>query len=707
MVCTLKRLEKSGEYMNTRLERSDLPELRDFLDNLPKKPCPSKLPEEYCKLCRRLNGEVANYCETKKPPSLPPPEALEEMKEPEMEEMEEHRVSHRVPILERPTYREGETSLEFAPSYKSIEEAKKSLPRFIPVHRGPRPFRPIEEPGLEEFETFTMERPSIFRSPSSLIEGEEDMMFTLVSDEGAIEVTPLEIDEEASIPSETIFESSDGVVEVVEISEGAMDVDIERELPVFEFIDEGEGDIVEGEIVEAEIVEEGSFPEEYAPQPGVDETEESISDLAEEISDMTEHMEKEHYEEGLRRREVAFKPEGVIPPRRVPPPSKKMKPKAEVPKMEKRIPRKPRKKRKVKRKLRLKKVKEKKIEKAPKDEEITEPLMEKPVESKPRLESLEGIIPSEEIKTLAELLEQKPELKPREEILKERMEPEPSPEMLPPPEEPKEEALIETVGEAKGEIEEHVEEPIEKVDADLYMCPSCGAFISSAATECTHCGFDFEAEEEVEMPPEEEKLEERPEPEPIEEPKEEGLETEPSPEMIPPEEEPKEEKIEPEPSEVPPPPEEEPEEEKIEPEPSEVPPPPEEELKEEKIELEPSEEIMPPEEEPKEEKIEPEPGPEMIPHEEELIEESVEPEPSPEMIPPEEEPEEEKIEPEPSEVPPPPEEIRFEIEMEGEEKPKEEEIVEKGPAKRKARKKRRKKKKKMKMKKVKLKRAAK
>jgi hypothetical protein len=685
MVCTLKRLEKLGEYMNTRLERSDLPELRDFLDNLPKKPCPSKLPEEYCKLCRRLNGEVAHYCETKKPPSLPPPEALEERTEPEIEEMEEHRVPHRVPILERPTYREGDTSLEFVPSDKSIEEAKKSLPRFIPVHRGPRPFRPLEEPGLEEFETFTMERPSIFRSPSSLVEGEEDMMFTLLSDEGAIEVTPLEIDEEASIPSETIFESSDGVVETVEISEGAMDVDIERELPVFEFIDEGEGEIVEAEIVEAEIVEEGSFPEEYAPQPGVDETEESISDLAEEISDMTEHMEKEHYEEGLRRREVAFKPEGVIPPRRVPRPSKKMKPKAEVAKIERKIPRKPRKKRKVKRKLRLKKVKEKKIEKIRKDEEITEPLMEKPEEGKHRLESLEGIIPSEEIKTLAELLKQKPEVKPREETLKERMEPEPSPEMLPPP-----------------------EEPTEKIDADLYMCPSCGSFLSSTATKCTHCGFDFEAEEEVEMPPEEEEPGERLEPEPSEEPKppeeikpkdeileekpeeelkEEELDTEPSPEMIPPEEEPKEEKIESEPG------------------PELI--PPEEEPKEEKIEPEPSPEMIPPEEEPKEEKIEPEPSPEIIPPEEELIEESVELEPSPEMIPPEEEPEEEKIEPEPSEVPPPPEEIRFEIEMEGEEKPKEEEIVEKEAPKKKMRKKRIKKKKKMKMKKVKLKRAAK
>lgn len=594
MVCTLKRLEKLGEYMNTRLEHSDLPELRDFLDNLPKKPCPSKLPEEYCKLCRRLNGEVAGYCETKKLPSPLEKEAFEERKEPETEEMEEHRVAHRVPILEHPTYKEGDTSLEFVPSDKSIEEAKRSLPRFIPVHRGPRPFRPLEEPGLEEFETFTMERPSIFRSSSSLAEGEEDMLFTLVSDEGAIEVTPLEIDEEASIPSETIFESSDGVVEAVEISEEAMPIDIERELPVFEFLDEGEGEIVEAEIVEAEIVEEGL--------PGGD---------------------------------AAFMPEGVIPSEERPPPSKKMKPGVEVEKIKKKVPRKPRKKRRIKRKLRLKKIKEKKPEEPGEGEVKPEPVGEKPEERKHRLESLKGIIPSEEIKTLAELLEQKPELKPREEILKERMEPEPSPEMLPPHEEPKEEA------------------PTEKIDADLYMCPSCGSFLSFTATKCIHCGFDFEAEEEaIEEPPEEEKLEERLEPEPSEEPK--------PPEEIKPKDEKYEEK---------------------------------------------------PEEEPKEEKFEPEPGPEVIPPREEIkediSEERMEPEPSPEMILPEEEPKEEMVEPEPGEEIKPPEEIRFDVEMEEEEKPKEEEIVEKKPAKRKARKKRIKKKKKMKMKKVKLKRAAK
>lgn len=648
--------------MNTRLERSDLPELRDFLDNLPKKPCPSKLPEEYCKLCRRLNGEIARYCETKKPPSLPEKEDFEESTEQELEEMEEHRVSHRVPILERPTYKEGETSLEFVPSDKSIEEAKRSLPRFIPVHRGPRPFRPLEEPALEEFETFIMERPSIFRSSSSIAEGEEDMMFTLVSDEGAIEVIPLEIDEEASIPSETIFESSDGVVEIVEISEGAMDIDIERELPVFKFLDEGEGEIVDAEIVEAEIVEEGSIHEEYAPPPDLDET-----------SEMTERFEKKHHGEGLRRREVAFKQKGIIPPGEALPRPRKMKPKPEVKKVEKRIPRKPRKKRKIKRKLRLKKVKEKKREVAPKGEEITEPIAEEPKEDKPRLESLEGLIPSDEIKTLAELLEQKPELKPGEEILKERMEPEPgpkmtpsvevpkeeklepepSPEIVPPEEEPREEIPLETVGETKEETEEHVEEPTGKVDADLYMCPSCGSFLSSTATKCIHCGFDFEAEEvDIEEPAEEEKPEERFEPEPSEEPK--------PPEEIKPKDEILEEKTE-------------------------------EELKEEKFEFEPSPEMIPPEEEPKEEKLEFEPGPEMRPPEEELKEEISE----------------ERMEPEPSEEIAPPEEIRFEIEMEGEEKTGEEEIVEKKPVKRKPRKKRIKKKKKMKMKKVKLKRAAK
>jgi hypothetical protein len=88
MVCTPILDGDLGEYMSPRIGRSDIPDIREFLDNLPKKPCPSKLPEEYCKLCRRLNGEVAHYCETRELPSRPMEEILEERREFEEEEEE-------------------------------------------------------------------------------------------------------------------------------------------------------------------------------------------------------------------------------------------------------------------------------------------------------------------------------------------------------------------------------------------------------------------------------------------------------------------------------------------------------------------------------------------------------------------------------------------------------------------------------------------
>ncbi|MEE9152417.1 MAG: zinc ribbon domain-containing protein, partial [Thermoplasmata archaeon] len=486
--------------MNTRLQRSDLPKLRDFLDDLPKKPCPSKLPEDYCKLCRRLNGEVAHYCETHELPPSPEKEALVERKEPEIEEVEGPRIAHtKVPILERPTYKEGETSLEFVPSEKSIEEARKSLPRFIPVHQGPRAFRPILEPSPEEFETFALERPSIFRSPSSIAEGEDDMMFTLVADEEATEVIPLEIEGEGSIPSETIFESTDGVVEVVEIPEGVGSMEREEDLPVFQFIEEDEAEIVEAEIVEAEIVEEGAIREE------------------------------------LPKSELAPK---IRKKRRI-------------------------KRRRIKRKLRLKKIKEKKPEEAAE-------VRPEPVPKEPKEESLEGMIgPTEEITTSEDI--------PKEEGLGIKFEPGPSEEMRPSEEittegeveeilvEPKAEAVVETVEGSTKETEEHVEEvtKTEKEETDLYMCPSCGSFISSSATICMKCGFDFEAEEGKQAVEElsQEKLEPKPGEEivpsaqiipeagildekPEDVPKVERQEPEPSPEMIPSEEVPKEERLE-------------------------------------------------------------------------------------------------------------------------------------------------------------------
>lgn len=429
--------------MNTRLQRSDLPELRKFLDNLPLKPCPTKLPEEYCKICRRLNGEVADYCETRILPPRPAKEALEEIEEPEIEEEEEEEIEepepmHRkIPILERPTYEEGDTSLEFVPSERSIEEARKSLPRFIPVHRGPRPFRPIEEPGPEEFGTFTLERPSIFKSPASLAE-EEEMMFTLAVDEGAIEVAPLEMDGEGSIPSETVFESSEGIVEVVEVSEEPISMGTEEDLPVFQFIEEGEPEIVEAEIVEAEIVEEG----------GIDEGEEGIRDSAEEISGMTKGLEGEPHEmppaakiepteeiaaekrprlkKRLKLKKVKEKKpreedEGKVIPAPTaeepiekgleekvePAPGKEIMPPEEI------VAEKRPKRAKLKRKLKLKKVKEKKAREEGEGEVMPEPIAEEPIEKEPEDEGepapSEEIMPSEEIETESETEEEKPE----------------------------------------------------------------------------------------------------------------------------------------------------------------------------------------------------------------------------------------------------------------------------------------------------------
>lgn len=434
MVCTPILDGDLGEYMSPRIGRSDIPDIREFLDNLPKKPCPSKLPEEYCKLCRRLNGEVAHYCETRELPSRPMEEILEEGREfEEEEEIEEPIVAHKVPILERPRYEEGETSLEFVPSEKSIEEARRSLPRFLPVHRGPRPFRPLEEFGPEEFETFTLERPSIFKHPSLIAEGEEGMMFTLISDEGAIEVTPLDMDDEGSIPSETVFESSEGVVEVVETSEG------EEETPFFQFIEEGEGEIVEAEIVEVEMLEEGTIPEEHIPKEGEGETETHISDLAEE------------------------KEKGEI------------------------VPGKPRKRPKIKKRFKFKKVREKKPKKARKAKAKPEPAVEEPQEEeliyKKELRPMEETEPSEEMKTLAGLLGEKLQEEPREEIseqiqepkieeqkseeepieegLEEALEPEPSKEMMVPEDIEPEAEIEEQIPkeEIKEEISEDVLEP--------------------------------------------------------------------------------------------------------------------------------------------------------------------------------------------------------------------------------------------------------
>jgi predicted flap endonuclease-1-like 5' DNA nuclease len=49
-----------------------------------------------------------------------------------------------------------------------------------------------------------------------------------------------------------------------------------------------------------------------------------------------------------------------------------------------------------------------------------------------------------------------------------------------------------------SEVGQEIEEKGEEGSADLYMCPSCGSFVSPSATICEQCGYDFEEEEELE-----------------------------------------------------------------------------------------------------------------------------------------------------------------------------------------------------------------
>ena len=49
-----------------------------------------------------------------------------------------------------------------------------------------------------------------------------------------------------------------------------------------------------------------------------------------------------------------------------------------------------------------------------------------------------------------------------------------------------------------SEVSQEIEEKGEEGSADLYMCPSCGSFVSPSATICEQCGYDFEEEEEFE-----------------------------------------------------------------------------------------------------------------------------------------------------------------------------------------------------------------
>ncbi|UCE37620.1 MAG: hypothetical protein JSW00_19590 [Thermoplasmata archaeon] len=796
--------------MTPGVGRSDIPELREFLDKLPKKPCPSKLPEEYCKMCRRLNSEVAKYCETKILPPKPPEEPLELRIEPEEEEeelLEPRQTGRTSPILERPKFREGETSLEFATSEKSIEELRRSLPRFIPVQKGPRAFKPLEEPGEEEFETFALEKPSIFRSPQSLTEAEEEMFFTLAAEEGAVEVVPLEIGSEATIASETIYDDTDGVVEIVEISDESGAMEFEEEPAFFQFIeDEDEGEIVEAEIVEAEVVEEGDISPELSIGDGFEETEKSIEALADEISGLTEGLEADEEkfafktEPGLEEEappaaeilgpveevqveapvaefigpvkgiqdvtppvaeqvepsedildeipptaEPVEPSEGAldeVPPAaesiesteeiydeappvaepvepaeefqdEVPPAAEPVSPPPTIQPLPTAAPVEPPKKKKSKFKLKLKKKKKGKKLKEPEPAEIAPVPYAEPSEPEPAdfaKEPEQDTIPTPQEEQLPEedlgfKMEADTEFKPAGITTLEDQEEEPLSEL------PEEVAIA---------PEEEITP--EKETSDLFMCPSCGAFISSTATVCPTCGFDFEAEEGAEEPSQEPTIED------IDLLPEEEIE--PQEEIQPQEEVPTEESYEEEAelrleeeiqqivetfTEEPPLEETEPEppeevlESEMEPELAEEVQPQQEIFTEEQLveetELQPDEELKP-QEEALEFEMEPEPI-EEIPTEE-PFESEMEPEPTEEIQPQEELPAEEPSVEEEAELKHDeelmPEGEAFEFEMEpepGEELKPSEEPSEEDVKKPKTKKIKLKKKKKMKMKKLK------
>jgi hypothetical protein len=378
------------------------------------KPCPAKLPEEYCKICRRLNSDVAHFCKTRKLPEKPEREILEqdiplkrfEPKEEEEEEVDQPaEIQRRSPILERPTYRDGDTSLEFVSSQRSLDEAKKSLPRFIPVRKGPRTFRPIEDEFDMEFEAFSPSRSSIFKEPSLLGQDEDDMMFTMVDDD-AIEVLPVEVLSEDTYSSETVFSSAEGVVEVIDDHEDMPLMTFEEEVPAFEFMPSDAGEIIEAEIVEAEIVEDEPSFETYTTQEQIDETKQGIQDLTEEITNMTESLEKEFQDN-----EFAFTPtatevqkEEPVEPEPIEPENAELAPeipaesaemrfeiKEEIQAQEPQVP-----KGKLKKKMKLKKTKKKKVKKTKKkkskelepiedhafipqiEEPVSEPIVEEP-----------------------------------------------------------------------------------------------------------------------------------------------------------------------------------------------------------------------------------------------------------------------------------------------------------------------------------------
>ncbi len=86
----------------------------------------------------------------------------------------------------------------------------------------------------------------------------------------------------------------------------------------------------------------------------------------------------------------------------------------------------------------------------------------------------------------------------------------------------------EEVGVEIAKVEDEIPEEEEPGPSDIYMCPSCGAFISSSAAICNICGFDFEEEEG----PVQEEEEEEEEEETYEDYEEESLEIEPTEEEI-------------------------------------------------------------------------------------------------------------------------------------------------------------------------------
>ncbi len=277
---------------------NNLPSLRDFLDSLPKKPCPKKLPEEYCKLCNRLNGDVAARCKagevsiTADKKEFMKVKEIKPVREEKKKKTEPSRMKRgKLSILEGPEYDEG-LVLEVTPSKKVIELLKakeRDLPKFKAVKEGakkpglvpqkPKPFVPLSEwkktakprkksmyvpPPPEK----RPEKEPLFRTPGSLLTKEETF-FTVADDEAPMTFQTEEVCPDCGMIIPIGDNRCSGCGYEIPRAEDVGFQIMEEEETSFQIFDEdSDAIVVEAEIVEVEpeIVdasgESSAFPKE-------------------------------------------------------------------------------------------------------------------------------------------------------------------------------------------------------------------------------------------------------------------------------------------------------------------------------------------------------------------------------------------------------------------------------------------------------------